>query len=122
MAPKRPSGTGSTAAAIVQAHLPAPGSRFSLKYAHQACLPDAANAMQEHDERSCGIEQRGKPRQLALPPPETVSVRALETVLYSTHTGLQFFEIDRVINDSDFSSRSHPSLMLARRTCPKLTV
>jgi hypothetical protein len=33
-----------------QAHLPAPSSRFSLKYADQTCLPDATNAVQEHDD------------------------------------------------------------------------
>ena len=110
------------AAAIEQAHLPAPSSRFPLKYAHQTCLPDAANAVQEHDERSCGIEQRGKPRQLALPPAETVSVRALETVLDGTHTASQSIEIERVIEDFDFSSRSHPSLMPGEPTRPRLTV
>ena len=110
------------AAAIQQAYMPAPSGRFPLKYANQTCLADATNAMQEDDERSCGIEQRGKPRQLALPPAETFSVRALKTVLDGAHTASQSIETQRVIDDFDFSSRSHPSLMLAGPTRPKLTV
>jgi hypothetical protein len=78
--------------------------------------------MQEHDERSGGIEQRGKPRQLALPPAETVSMRALKTLLDGAHTPSQPIEIRSIINGFDFSSRSHPSLMLAGPTRPKLTV